>query len=91
MVPLEDAAARIMTSMVSANMARPIQPRISPAVASPPPLWPPSASLICFFATWPKITARRDPTPKNQRIPRTREAMASPFVLAAWAYGYGYG
>jgi hypothetical protein len=57
----------------------PTIPSTMPAIAIPSPLWP--LCLICFRATNPKIKAKMEPTQYTQTMPKTIEAIASPFTV----------
>src|SRR5580692_10798198 len=51
----------------------------TPAIAIPRPPW--LRPLICLSATRPKTRPTSEPSQNSHRIPSTRDAMASPFVL----------
>ena len=59
-------------------MPTPIYPSTSPAMARPLPRCP--RLRVWTTATWPKMTARRDPSQNSQRMPNTSEAIAKPLV-----------
>ena len=61
----------------------PTYPRARPAIAIPRPESAPIDRLIWLSATWPKITARIEPSQKSQTMPSTIDAIASPLVRAA--------